>query len=917
MKNDKRVTWATTAVFAFALIGAVGTFAAHTGAYSCAYADNVKFPLTLAYPAGGKPQVLRLDFGAPSTGGYAVFDVASAKGSPVLRVAYANHPDGLGEKGCFSRETSARYLGPTFDIPALPGNINRHELYRICRTGRFVAPLIQGQERYARIQLDTPGEVTLSSFKIENAEVFRDGEFQGSFSCSDSRLNELWKISAWTCQIAAFPNHDAWKRAGGRLLPRKLEAASGEGFCALPAPFDGTLTVEYEFDANPHFPQGRFEVIAGGRRTEVVQTSTNEMNTVSVPVARGERFGIAVEKESWPVIASISISPKKGDRFWDARLDDPKSLLNWDFARTLPYVADGAKRDRLIWSGDLWWAERNIFYSFNPGNEPYMRGSVMLLGFNQTPEGYVQACPYAERYTPPAKGEWGPFPSDEFAAWFVPVLYDYYLYSGDAKTARELYPNVLKLMDYLAAHTENDGTFVQRAETSKHACNLNLGDTSHRAYMDILLWKCCIDAAAMAADFGDMERQSRFVKWGERLSTAIRTRFWDSEEGFFMLSDKNHGFGFEANALALATRFATQEEALRIAPHLKHTGHGKFQALAVRGLMEYGFMERGLKAIEVHNWYKLLDTKWKGALTTTECMGLHRRGWGDESHPDTAIAGILSAEVLGVKPTAPGYTRFEMRPRPCRGMTFAKGKISTPQGFVNAAWKLENGSLVATLDVPKGTVAKVVLPPCKGITVNGREATDLGALPAGDYMIVAKNVKPEALADPVKDAVYINAKGNMRFSASSSHEARPAWSLRNLAAQIQKDGSKGWSSKAHDSAKAEEWLIIELGAVKSVEKLELWARDDGDSRNGTAGFPRAFVVEGMDGSGAWRVLKTYADVTPPKPGKSFVVDFYTVIGHPKVKALRVRATELGTPAADEPSAWRLQFKRIAVTTSGF
>ena len=150
--------------------------------------------------------------------------------------------------------------------------------------------------------------MTLSSFKIENAEVFRDGEFQGSFSCSDPRLDRLWQISAWTCQIAAFPNHDAWKRVGGRLLPRKLEAASGEGFCALPAPFDGTLTVEYEFDANPHFPQGRFEVIAGGRRTEVVQTSTNEMNTVSVPVARGERFGIAVEKESWPVIASISIS---------------------------------------------------------------------------------------------------------------------------------------------------------------------------------------------------------------------------------------------------------------------------------------------------------------------------------------------------------------------------------------------------------------------------------------------------------------------------------------------------------------------------------------------------------------------------------------------------------------------------------
>ena len=133
MKNEKRFPLATAAVFFFALAGAARASAANTDDYSCAYPDNVHFPLTLSYPAGGKPQVLRLDFGEASTGGYAVFDVASAKGCPVLRVAYSNHPDGLGEKGCFSRETSARYLGPTFDIPALPGNINRHEIYRICR----------------------------------------------------------------------------------------------------------------------------------------------------------------------------------------------------------------------------------------------------------------------------------------------------------------------------------------------------------------------------------------------------------------------------------------------------------------------------------------------------------------------------------------------------------------------------------------------------------------------------------------------------------------------------------------------------------------------------------------------------------------------------------------------------------------
>ena len=56
---------------------------------------------------------------------------------------------------------------------------------------------------------------------------------------------------------------------------------------------------------------------------------------------------------------------------------------------TLPYLADGAKRDRLVWSGDLWWAQRSFFVGFKP-SAPYLKGSVEMLAANHTPEGYVQ-----------------------------------------------------------------------------------------------------------------------------------------------------------------------------------------------------------------------------------------------------------------------------------------------------------------------------------------------------------------------------------------------------------------------------------------------------------------------------------------------------------------------------------------------
>jgi hypothetical protein len=126
----------------------------------------------LTYPEGGAKPVVVLDFGAQSVGGYAVFRVTSKTGEPVVRLSYACHPDGTGETGDFTRETSARYMGPAVDLPVLPANINRHETYTIPRTGVFIAPLIQGQARYVRVQLDRPGtSVDIDSVVMVNREV--------------------------------------------------------------------------------------------------------------------------------------------------------------------------------------------------------------------------------------------------------------------------------------------------------------------------------------------------------------------------------------------------------------------------------------------------------------------------------------------------------------------------------------------------------------------------------------------------------------------------------------------------------------------------------------------------------------------------------------------------------------------------
>ena len=643
---------------------------------------------------GRRPHTV--DLGARTVGGYAVFDVSAKKGEPVLAIEYACHPDGLSGKGDFQRETSARYLGDRFDLPVLPGNVNRHEIYRICRTGRFVAPLIQGQERYARFHVE-PAEaaVEISSFCISNADVFASEPLAGAFRCSDDRLNKLWDASVWTCRLASFPNHNAWKNAGGRLMPRKLEKGRREGWCRTTAPDDCMLEIVYEFDANPHFPVGSFDVLAGLRTTTIVQDSTNELKTATVPVRFGERFGFAVDKESWPMIDSVVLRDRRGKIVF--RDDFDGSLCDWDFTRTRAFMADGAKRDRLVWSGDLWWAERNVFHAFSP-DVPYMRDSLLMLAENQTPEGYVQACPYPEAHGRLDSMELGPWESDEFAAWFVPVAWDYLLYTGDEKTIRDIYPAVCRLMDYLMSNREPDGLFRMRPGYSKSIGGDRLGSTDHTTYMNILLWMCYRDAASMAEELGEGEAR----KWRaeqERLAKTIRARLWNAEKQHFKVSLENPGFRVLDNAFAIATGFATDGEAKLLVPRLARIGVGKVQALIVRGKFNYGYGSSALETFEQSNWLKVLEDSWPGAHCTTECMFMMTKSWWDESHPDTAMAGQLSDYVLGLRPVEPGYRRWTFDPHPGR-LSFAEGMVPTPRGVIEVRWERAGDVLKCRIKEP-------------------------------------------------------------------------------------------------------------------------------------------------------------------------------------------------------------------------
>ena len=163
-------------------------------------------------------------------------------------------------------------------------------------------------------------------------------------------------------------------------------------------------------------------------------------------------------------------------------------------------------------------------------------------------------------------------------------------------------------------------------------------------------------------------------------------------------------------------------------------GHGKITALMIRGAYMYDCDEEAYQTLykpgysyvidsddfvvydaledpnfdfrshNMHpaNWIKSLND-WRGPLTTWECMTYpplkesNGGAWGDRSHPDTAIAHILSSYILGVMPYEAGFKSFTVAPHTAH-VENAKGIIPTKYGDIYASWTLSKGVMSVNVD---------------------------------------------------------------------------------------------------------------------------------------------------------------------------------------------------------------------------
>jgi alpha-L-rhamnosidase len=762
---------------------------------------------TLTMAPGGIAPMIILDYGR-DVGGLPVFEVTSVSGTPKLQAIYSESQQSLLPSGDG---------GPGF--ANAPGDPSRVNTYPLKGYERIVNRLVQGGERFQAVTLTSPGSVTLRRVGIQPTFFFpHHSANRGYFRCSDSALNEIWHLGAYTLRLDQVPpesipplwtvsgqgldvkycpiavhqggggwtdytvsfnvqvlsNEAAWvvREAGlvGYVLaldadndtlnqPNSLRIFAAGLFGPSPV-----ATVALPFDLKPGVWHA-VKTVASASKISVF-VDDQPITSFDVPVtgfssASAGSFGFQNANGADGLFRNLSIVSSSGETLYASGLTD-SSVLDVFAAGTsrLPTIIDGAKRDRLCFTGDLALAAPSLYYSNNAVE--YVAGSLEMFASIYRPDGEV--CNVLSPLFSPGfarRGDAG-FPPESFyslsySLHFINDLYEYYLYTGDKAFAARQWPAVAKELGYLAAHTNAQHLLVTDASNGADwAIDLETGVV---AKYSVLYYRALENASSIASALGKNDVAASLQAQASSLKENINATLFNVATGLYNITATNNtGVAQDANSLAVLFGVAPIDQALAIlqradaalatpngplnfspnsgvnsllgpltpviSPFMSgFEANAHFEVNDATGALDlirtvWGHMRKGQPFYSGATWERL-------AADGTPAGASLAHAWG--SGPTAA----LSKYVLGVRPIEPGYKAWLIEPQP-GDLSWAEGRVPTPYGPIQVRWEKQSGRFVLEVNVPAGTRASIGLP-AKGsslsLSVNGKTVN--GARSAG------------------------------------------------------------------------------------------------------------------------------------------------------------------------------------------
>lgn len=346
---------------------------------------------------------------------------------------------------------------------------------------------------------------------------------------------------------------------------------------------------------------------------------------------------------------------------------------------TREFFIDGIKRDRWVWSGDAYQSYLMNYYLYFD-NETVKRTLLALRGKDPVTSHINTIMDYT-------------------FYWFLGI-YDYYLYTGDKSFILQFYPRMQSLMDYCLGRRNKNGLmeglpgdwiFIDWAT--------GLSKKGEVSFEQLLLARSLETMALCAEIANDQASAASYKKTGDELKQKLFSIYWNNDKHALVHSRvdgaQTANVTRYANMFGIFFNYFTEQQKQDVKKYVLlndsiqkiTTPYMRFyelEALCAMGEQSYVLKEMknywgGMLKLGATSFWEEYDPNKKG----TEHLAMYGRTYGKSlCHAwGASPLYLLGKYYIGVKPTAPGYSRYTIEPQ-LGGLQWMEGKVPTPAGAI-------------------------------------------------------------------------------------------------------------------------------------------------------------------------------------------------------------------------------------------
>jgi hypothetical protein len=332
----------------------------------------------------------------------------------------------------------------------------------------------------------------------------------------------------------------------------------------------------------------------------------------------------------------------------------------------------------------------------------------------------------------------------DYPLWWVVSSYDLFMYKGDTEYITKYYPNIVKVLDqFYPSITNNDTQLLQKGlgVSGGYGDYAFLARSGPVTYYNVL-YVLALNHAASIATFlsGHDDDALRWTARAQNVSDAVNNDLFDTSVGAFY--DGVCGFipcpthAQDGNGISVISGVANDTIANSVLSYLSKANARPYgNSFYDNDIIGTGFSQRVYAFIS----YFEIDARFKTAGLADSALEEIRRlyGWMASNDPEitawegigangtkyeaaftslahgwsTGIVPALINNVLGVTPTGPGFSAYNLKPIP-GDVQWAKGLVPTPNGPIKVYWNSDKdaGLFFLTASAPDGYNATISVP---------------------------------------------------------------------------------------------------------------------------------------------------------------------------------------------------------------